>query len=537
MTDKNGKNLCNFFPYVERVEDVIENEEIVSTNIYIQLRFDNKQCSKVFPVRHSELDKLRWQDLDERGRFNPEVPLSKAQRYLADSVWEQLLAAPRNKVFQLTKTGLSKVDGESVYCAGEKVILSLTKALPSFKVESQLQTTHLDIDDEISEAEAASEIFGLIALSHTSGQIMLAYKLLWLMRQAYMDVGMRPNFCLHLYGKTGTQKTTFSTFLMQLYNRKSGITNPPRLDASIAAAVKILQGVTDDVIVFDDLYPAKSDRIRHQQEETWIEIIRYIADGTVPARMNGQKLSTNLPQCGVIFTGEYVIGERSDAARFLSVEMRQPDGIKLNHFQQHPLTVSTFYYFFLTWFISNYDDIVKILKEWTDYNRATKLGVHDRLQEVYYFLRTAYGILLQYCFDKKILSEEVAHKLYSSFNCSLLQLVRQQNQRVGFGNMPGKVVSTDYFTCLRSLYKDGKLSIAPNINKFNQNLHNGLIYDNRLYIRRKAFSIFFPQDNVDEIITTLLDEGILEKGINKHSKQISKLNGMRFYVIPLKHLK
>ena len=86
-----------------------------------------------------------------------------------------------------------------------------------------------------------------------------------LLRQAYEDAGSRPSFCIFLHGRTGTQKTTLASFLTQIYNRADGIAEPTRLNTSHASAVEMLIDLTDQVKVFDDLFPAASDSIRKKQ--------------------------------------------------------------------------------------------------------------------------------------------------------------------------------------------------------------------------------------------------------------------------------
>lgn len=92
-----------------------------------------------------------------------------------------------------------------------------------------------------------------------------------------------------------------------------------------------------------------------------MEVVRYIADGTIPARMKGNKLLEGSPRCGVVFTGEYIVGRGSDAARILPVEMLRPDSEKLKYFQDHPLIISTFYYFFIRWLVENYSEMDSFL--------------------------------------------------------------------------------------------------------------------------------------------------------------------------------
>ena len=118
--------------------------------------------------------------------------------------------------------------------------------------------------------------------------------------------------------------------------------------------------------------------------------------------------------------------------------MQQPDGTKLQYFQDRPLVISTFYYFYISWFISHYDEITRFLKEWLDYYRTIDLGVHSRLQETHFFLNTAFILLLTYCQEQHVLSKEDATRLEKAFSKLLLTLVRQQDQRVKQNTQKGE---------------------------------------------------------------------------------------------------
>jgi len=189
-------------------------------------------------------------------------------------------------------------------------------------------------------------------------------------------------------------------------------------------------GLSDQVKVFDDLFPANSNQVRKKQEENLAEITRYIGDGTIPARIKGSNVRTGHPRCGVLFTGEYLIGEGSDAARLLPVEMTKPDTSALSRFQMRPLIISTFYHDFITWAINSYDAVVSYLKEWWEAYYNTDLNVHDRLRETHFFLNNAYVLMLTYCGEKNVLSKEEIAQLHGDFLDLLSKLVHEQQERV-----------------------------------------------------------------------------------------------------------
>ena len=291
----------------------------------------------------------------------------------------------------------------------------------------------------------------------------------------------------------------------------------------------------DEVQVFDDLFPADSKQVRKSQEEVLFEITRYIGDGTIPARMKGGKVREGHPTCGVLFTGEYLIGKGSDAARLLPVEMMKPDTCALRDFQEQPLIVSTFYRNFISWFIENYDETVAYLKAWLEEYRKTDLGVHDRLREAHFFLNTAYSLLLEYCGEKGVLTEEDVLGFHSSFAALLTQLVREQNERVS----PTATISATLGNVLehiKELYRNHQLSIASNKRQFDDAQHDGIVHGGCLCLRPHTLSHFFPNSDINDIARELETEGALTKGKDGLTKKISAIQGKYCYCISLEYL-
>jgi len=116
---------------------------------------------------------------------------------------------------------------------------------------------------------------------------------------------------------------------------------------------------------------------------------------------------------GVLFTGEYLIGNGSNAARLLPVEMTEPTNLERLRLltKGKPLLLSTFYFYFIKWYIGNYHVILDFLKTWHATYSGLDMGVHLRLQETHFYLNTAYALFLQYLFDKSFISEEDVKKV------------------------------------------------------------------------------------------------------------------------------
>jgi len=55
-----------------------------------------------------------------------------------------------------------------------------------------------------------------------------------------------------------------------------------------------------------------------------VDITRIIGDKSGRARMKGNEVMSKKPECGVILTGEYLIGTGSTAARLLPIKFTTP---------------------------------------------------------------------------------------------------------------------------------------------------------------------------------------------------------------------
>lgn len=532
----NGEIISNFDINIHRLVKIHTDSQPKGVlHVEISISFENGPSSEKKLVDLSKLAAMHRSELNYRASFNPRIATSKANRYTADAIRSALEAFSATDVYRVSHPGLHIINGEPVFCTGKEVIRHSSSAAQGPEIECEPMSQRMDFDPDLSEAEAAAEILNLIALCPDPGRIILSQELVAFMRQAYEDAGKSPSFCIFLHGRSGTQKTTFTSFLTQVYNRSDGIVEPTRLNASRASAVEMLMGVVDQVMVFDDLFPADSTQVRKNQEETLSEINRYIGDGTIPARIKGAKVQEGRPKCGVLFTGEYLIGKGSDAARLLPVEMTKPDTTKLTYFQEQPLIVSTFYRNFITWFIENYDETVSYLKKWLDEYRKTDLGVHDRLRETHFFLNTAYALLLEYCEAKGVLSKEEVLRFHKCFVEVLTQLVRKQNERVS-PTESATPVQGNILDRIRELYRNQQLRIAKNKRQFTDGQHDGVVHNRCLCLRPQALARLFPSSDINDIAHKLDAEGALLKGKDGLTKKISALKGKYCYCIPLSRL-
>ena len=541
ISDDKGSPICNFEPEVLAVVNVLtipSNESAV--HIKMILRFSKTQKSKEFSTPLSDLDNVKWQDIDRLCRFHPKVSTAKAKRYIADVVRKAMPNADDVKQYRITQLGAHDIDGNVVFNTGGELIGSLASQDVRTEVIIEPLPFSLDIDIALTENEAAAGMLELISLSPEAGRVIFAYVLLYIKRKVYEDIWKSPCFIVFLWGLTGTKKTTLSAFLTQMHNRLKGILSPPRLNSSVPAAIKIIYEKNDCVVVLDDLFPAESTSVKKKQEETLSEVIRVIGDNIEPARVRGGKTAKQHMTCGVTVTAEYIYGTGSDAARLLPVEATPPDGKQLKYFQDHPLIVSTFYHHYIKWFIENYGNIKGTLKKWLDCYHKSNLGVHERLKETHFFLGTSHAILLQYLHDKKMIPKQDAERLNQSFLELLDELVHDQQKRVeqGMHNRPNKF---DLLAHVYNMYKNGCFHLAGSAKHFVDGQHDGLIHNGFLCLRSKSFKgkvcNAASTYSYTDAISVLRARGLLKRDKDGRNIQIHGTGGIRFVAIDLNKLR
>jgi len=592
LLDNDGKSICNFIPKVCAWVDVHTDDEVVP-HVRLRLSFrageddkDKKDSSNIKPSEEfiiplSELGRIEWTEKDIRCRFHPDFSRRKANRYLEDRIRAALddENVPRKGKYILTKLGIHNIENTIIYCAGSLFIQAsgvsgitgvgsdvdnmvddmdgagsgMPDAEDSLDMELGTFSQRFAIDlDRYSERDCFDGMIKLIKLSPNVGRVLHAHAITGVMRSVYIAIKIIPCAVLQVVGKSGMFKTTYTSFLTQLYNRDIDIKPVARLDASPSFIESQLHESVDCTEVLDDAHPADAKSIVKENETTLEKIIRRVGDNTGRGHMKGNKKVEKTPNCSIVTTGEYIYGKGSTAARMLTIDFIDTiDSVKLQECQNKPLLVSTFYYYFIKWYVSNYHGIKELLERLLEdfRSRASLVGVHQRLNESYFCLNTGFTLFLQYCEDKGFMSDEVAKDTLLSFQRQLVDLVYRQNDiHQSNDGMGGMASNTCMMGIIRQLYKGNKFHLAENKNSFAEGVHDGLIYDKCLCLRSKKLEakiqLIIPNARIEDIKAELRYKGALISGTNGDTKQIySKIvdgkgtGGRRFFFIPLVKLR
>lgn len=291
------------------------------------------------------------------------------------------------------------------------------------------------------------------------------------------------------------------------------------------------------------MHTAQSSEIKRKNEVTAEEIIRRISDNTGQGHKEGNAMVQREFRANVVFTGEYIIGQESTASRLLVVKMsKRPDGKILDRYQREkPLLVSTFYYYFIRWYLENYKEVVdEINRQLTRFRSDTMdFSIHGRLRDSKFYLQTSFMFFLQFSCESGFLHKKEAICLHKKFDTLLNALIQEQQDRIGLNHE--KKGDMGFMEFIRKMYKSKKIFIAKSVETYNPEVHDGLIYYECLCIRReildKIVRKFNPCITVDEVVRKLIAANALKLVGDKRTVKISKLNktvgSIRFYAIHL----
>lgn len=537
LWDEKERPVCNFFPKVTSVME-IEFEKERKKYIRVELQF-NEDISADVCIDLNRLREIVWAERCELCIINYEN--KNAKSYIETIIRNNLSKAPHKTMYGVTQTGLHRINDTVFFSAGKDIIVREGDDELKTKIWVEDSPFVLDIDLAITPKQAFNGLIELIRIVPETGIILLAYAIGGIIQQAYREARFNQCIILEVIAESGMFKTSYVPLLVQLYNRSAGIRPETRFNSTQRFIEDLLCSYYDCTVVIDDLHTAQSSEIKRKNEATAEEIIRRISDNTGQGHKEGNVMVQREFRANVVFTGEYVVGQESTASRLLVVKMsRRPDGKILDKFQREkPLLVSTFYYYFIQWYLENYEEIVvEINRRLTRFRSDTvDFSIHGRLRDAKFYLQTSLMFFLQFSYESGFLSEKEMKHLYKKFDTLLNALIHEQQDRIGLNYEKKREV--DFIEFIRKMYKNKKIPIAKSAETFNPKEHDGLIYYQCLCIRRekleKLIRKYFPDVTVDEVVRKLVAANALKLVRDKRTVKISTLNkevgSIRFYAI------
>ncbi len=202
---ENGQHICNFtFTEISLVFKYIDG--LYETYIKLKFLFTNGEESDWYEILLSELDKIDWFKINHKCLIDPRC--KKAKAHIAYIIQSALSEAKTEKRHILSTPGFYLIDNNPMYLLGDYLIRPppVNETAPSIEIHS----THkclIDIEG-YSENEAIQEIMKLTRLCPNS-VIIFVFQVLNLMRSAYTDAGIPPNFIMFVKGLSGNKKNYY----------------------------------------------------------------------------------------------------------------------------------------------------------------------------------------------------------------------------------------------------------------------------------------------------------------------------------------
>lgn len=446
------------------------------------------------------------------------------------------------------KIGINRLGKEIVFVAGDRVITRSSSTDIKLEIDLDMFPFRLDIDTKLSPEQTFEGMRELICLSSEIGRVLIAHVISGLTRAAFQEAGFTPCAVLVVTGESGMLKSHYVPHITQLYNRADGVRVDSRFNSTQRFIEDIISAHDECTVVIDDLHTAAARSIKRNNEITAEEILRRISDDTGRGHKEGDSSVQKKFGGNVVFIGEYITGRESTMPRALVIKItKKIDGVILDQYQRkQPLLVSTFYYYFLQWYVDNFEDIYKWIDErLTQFRMATANSyLHGRLLDTQFYLEISYMLFLEFCKDSGFISEEDALDEYDDFRNQVSKLVHEQQNRYESGK--SKAENIDYLKLIRELHRKGKFRLADSAGVYRPKKHDGLIYYECLCLRQKKLEKRLhevsPDIKISDVIGALKDKDALRRvnGTGKLTHQISTLDksvgAQRFYAIKLDFL-
>ena len=464
-----------------------------STIINLKLTLADEQvieCS----IDEDELDKIKWNKINTKCFLN--TAYSNSAKIIVAKIRELAFSAPMLIKYGFNHTGITKIKNDVFYVAGDRVYTRSRNKISVNDCTVDDLGFKLNIDPDISKKEAYNGLCELIHISPITVSVLVAYTIAGILTTAFKEAGFMPSTILMILGKSGMLKSHYIPQMAQLYNRKDGIRADTRFNSTERFIEDRLCKYSDCSLIIDDLHTAESNKIKRRNETTGEEILRWVSDDTGRGYMNGKKSVQKSFNGNTIFIGEYTIGTESSTARFLVVNMTQkPDGTVLDMYtRKKPLLMSTFYSYFIQWYVEKYSEICSAISEELTRIRCKNknIDIHGRLLDSFAYLSISYKILLQFCIESELITTDNAQNDIKEFYKIIFQLVKEQQSLYESTNeIPD---DKRYIDIIKTLCNNPNgFRIATNKKNFDKKKHDGLFNKECLCIRGDSLDEILPR--------------------------------------------
>ena len=390
-------SIANFYPVAKKVVKYKSGDGDKIQKRYV-VEFYAPYYIGTVEIDSKGLEKFDYTSVDDSLQLNPII--GSAGKEMAYYIRDQSKNVEVEEKTLLNSLGWHNINGEYIYCAGNMIIGKTSQE--GYVISEHLSDYHLDIDNMISQEEAVIHTMKLMCIAPGSSDLVfVSGGLFGPLRQIMLDAGIRPPCISYVEGESQSKKTTLVKECVLMYNRST-----PQKDNNVGWAriscseFKIEEAIAickDSTYLLDDLFRAKENKMKKIYEGRIENTIRNFADNST--RSTARSAFKN--NSNIIITAEYLIESKTDVGRLflICVGKDDVDIQKLSECQKNPLALSTFYYYFILWLSSHYDELVERLKdEYSGFRFSAQAheSKFGRLYEQFFLLDFAFLVYLEY---------------------------------------------------------------------------------------------------------------------------------------------
>lgn len=523
-----GEVIANYLPVVVAVKNYV-NVDRPDPHVTLTAILDNSTKLPEICIPLRDLKNLNFQtDLDTRCWNRTDK-----SRYLIQRLIEYLVAQQQAvKVYRADTLGFLHYEDRVAYNAGSKVIGDLG-------VEVELLTSgyHFCPPDDVPDEQLADHIQSIIMLKSSVTAPIFDYFILGFLRDLFRKAGVPIKFCMFLYGKQQSMKTTLASNFCSLYDRHLDVEQHlHNLTATEAKLHKILNIEKDMVCIIDDLNRDDSKKKEREQTDKISGLIRAAANDVGRETIQGKDSINGQP----LFCAEYLLQNPSTNSRLLILEL-EPEMIdkqKLLKIQKNANLLTAFSEQFIAWILKNYQKLCQLIankyRSFID-QRAGRVYYQERLNQSGAVMAISYEVFLSFCDEKRWdvgLSSE-------AFNAIIANILDHQVECLNLQGKDEPDYIVEVFKYLKKMESYGLV-----VDKYpKKGFLNGAIYHDadsgRIFIRSDALDEM-SQDISENLKTTVsihtllkaLDaNGLVFKDKNKAGTRTKKIGGERCAVL------
>ena len=325
-------------------EITMKDEKFSEKKTYI-ISIINKAGEVLSPAGFTDLNKIEyfstWHEITD-------ADLSCTSKKLLRLRLQQIARGTKERVQIICNTpGIYKYSGQTFLVLGDKYFLK-DETLPPIDIVIGEELKRYQWQESQGYEQEISQSFNfLMNIAPNVSEILTYAVLLAVVKPFFTEAGMIPEFCVNLYGKSGSRKTSLvkalSDMIISLELVLGSFINDRR-----NLILRRKEQAYGFPFILDDYHPAESSNDLKKQNAIMDSVIR---------SMESKKNSSM-----VIMTSEFLEGSYSLQDRMLQVEMQEVDLEKLKQLQNAKGLMAKLTQDLVQTLMQNYDEVIEFIK-------------------------------------------------------------------------------------------------------------------------------------------------------------------------------